>query len=178
MIHTDPPEKLQQTCPTCPLLLPVESQQAVNAARITLASYRRQFIRGAELGVKTITRASAQVCLSFQKRQIFPELLRPLTGAPVFFPSVKSPISSSYIRTFQAVPEKSSFVEFTVQECPEGLTERGTCQRPTLDSDTEVIKTISIKMKTRLNHFTLKDIPDERTQDSKQLCQCATFRGK
>lgn len=61
LIHTDPPEKLQQTCPTCPLLLPVESQEAVNAARITLASYRRQFIRGAELGVKTITRASAQV---------------------------------------------------------------------------------------------------------------------
>eukprot|EP00066_Takifugu_rubripes_P008326 XP_003974439.1 PREDICTED: fetuin-B-like [Takifugu rubripes] len=92
----DPPEKLQQTCPTCPLLLPVESQQAVNAARITLASYRRQFLRGAELGVKTITRASAQ-----------------------------------------AVPEKSSFVEYTVQGCPEGLTERGTCQRLTLDSDTE-----------------------------------------
>uniref|UniRef100_H3DL46 Si:ch211-262h13.5 n=1 Tax=Tetraodon nigroviridis TaxID=99883 RepID=H3DL46_TETNG len=92
----DPPEKLQQTCPTCPLLLPVESHQAVNTARITLASYRRQFVRGADLGVKTITRASTK-----------------------------------------AVPEKSSFVEYTVQECPEGLTERGTCQQPTPDSDTQ-----------------------------------------
>lgn len=33
---------------------------------------------------------------------------------------------------------KASFVEYTVQECPEGMTERGTCQRLTIDSDTEV----------------------------------------
>ncbi|XP_029906014.1 alpha-2-HS-glycoprotein [Myripristis murdjan] len=92
----DPPEKLQQTCPTCPLLLPADSQVAVNAARITLDSYRRQSTLGAGLGVKKITRASAQV-----------------------------------------VPVKASFVEYTVQECPEGLTERGTCQRLTLESDTE-----------------------------------------
>lgn len=71
--HVDPPEKLQHTCPTCPLLLPVESHQAVNTARITLASYRRQFVRGAELGVRTITRASAQVWLRFQEKQTFPE---------------------------------------------------------------------------------------------------------
>uniref|UniRef100_A0A668ADB0 Si:ch211-262h13.5 n=1 Tax=Myripristis murdjan TaxID=586833 RepID=A0A668ADB0_9TELE len=57
----DPPEKLQQTCPTCPLLLPADSQVAVNAARITLDSYRRQSTLGAGLGVKKITRASAQV---------------------------------------------------------------------------------------------------------------------
>ncbi|XP_041792072.1 alpha-2-HS-glycoprotein [Chelmon rostratus] len=92
----DPPEKLQLTCPTCPVLLQVESQQAVNAARATLASYKRQSTLGAGLGVKKITRASAQV-----------------------------------------VPVKATFVEYTVQECPEGVTERGTCQRMTLDSDTE-----------------------------------------
>ncbi|XP_044056253.1 alpha-2-HS-glycoprotein [Siniperca chuatsi] len=92
----DPPEKLQQTCPTCPLLLPVESQQAVTAAQVTLASYKRQSTLGAGLGVKKITRAAAQV-----------------------------------------VPVKASFVEYTVQECPEGVTERGTCQRLTLESDTE-----------------------------------------
>lgn len=92
----DPPEKLQQTCPTCPLLLPVDSPQAVIAAEVTLASYKRQSTLGAGLGVKKITRAAAQV-----------------------------------------VPVKASFVEYTVQECPEGVTERGTCQRLTLESDTE-----------------------------------------
>ncbi|KAM7013176.1 fetuin-B [Tautogolabrus adspersus] len=90
------PEKLQQTCPTCPLLLPVDSQQAMTAAQLTLASYKRQSTLGAGLGVKKITRASAQV-----------------------------------------VPVKGSFVEYTVQECPEGVTERGTCNRLTLESDTE-----------------------------------------
>lgn len=60
-VPVDPPEKLQQTCPTCPFLLPVDNQQAVNAARITLASYKRQSTLGAGLGVKKITRAAAQV---------------------------------------------------------------------------------------------------------------------
>ncbi|XP_040041296.2 fetuin-B [Gasterosteus aculeatus] len=92
----DPPEKLQQTCPTCPTLLPVESPQAVTTAQVTLASYRRQSPVGAGLGVKKITRAAAQVA-----------------------------------------PVKASFVEYIVQECPEGVTERGTCQRLTLESDTE-----------------------------------------
>ncbi|XP_010743692.3 alpha-2-HS-glycoprotein [Larimichthys crocea] len=92
----DPPEKLYQTCPTCPLLLPLDSQQAVDAARVTLASYKRQSTLGADLGVKEIMRASAQ-----------------------------------------AVPVKASFVEYTVQECPEGVTERGTCERRMRDSDTE-----------------------------------------
>lgn len=141
LIHADPPEKLQQTCPTCPLLLPVESQQAVDAARITLASYRRQFIRGAELGVKSITRASAQVRLRLNVKtpKPFSELLDALTRPDVFF------IHLWYLMLLclsEAVPEKSSFVEYTVQGCPEGLTERGTCQQLTLDSDTEVIKTI------------------------------------
>ncbi|XP_069560863.1 fetuin-B isoform X1 [Brachyistius frenatus] len=92
----DPPEKLQQTCPTCPLLLPVDSPRAVTAARVTLMSYKSQSTLGAELGVKKITRAAAQT-----------------------------------------VPVKASFVEYTVQECPEGMTERGTCQRLTLNADTE-----------------------------------------
>lgn len=63
LLIVDPPEKLQQTCPTCPLLLPVDSLQAVNAARLTLASYKRQSMLGAGLGVKRITRAAAQVRL-------------------------------------------------------------------------------------------------------------------
>ncbi|XP_041647525.1 fetuin-B [Cheilinus undulatus] len=92
----DPPEKLQQTCPTCPLLLPVDSPQALKAAQLTLASYKRQSMLGAGLGVKKVTRASAQ-----------------------------------------EVPVKVSFVEYTVQACPEGVTERGTCLRRTLKSDTE-----------------------------------------
>ncbi|XP_037624814.1 alpha-2-HS-glycoprotein [Sebastes umbrosus] len=92
----DPPEKLQLTCPTCPTLLPVDSAQAVNAAQVTLASYKRQSPVGAGMGVKKITRASVQV-----------------------------------------VPVKASFVEYIVQDCPEGVTERGTCQRLTLESDTE-----------------------------------------
>lgn len=92
----DPPEKLQQTCPTCPLLLPVDSPEAESTAQFTLAFYKRQSTLGAGLGIKKITRAAEQV-----------------------------------------VPVKASFVEYTVQECPEGVTERGTCQRLTLDSDTK-----------------------------------------
>lgn len=38
----------------------------------------------------------------------------------------------------QVVPVKATFVEYTVQQCPEGVTERGTCQQLTLNSDTEV----------------------------------------
>ncbi|XP_074524753.1 fetuin-B [Halichoeres trimaculatus] len=91
----DPPEKLQQTCPTCPLLLPIDSQQAATAARVTLDSYKRKSMLGAGLGVKKILRASAQ-----------------------------------------EVPVRASFVEYTVQECPEGVSERGTCHRLTEESDT------------------------------------------
>uniref|UniRef100_A0A3Q0RWS1 Si:ch211-262h13.5 n=1 Tax=Amphilophus citrinellus TaxID=61819 RepID=A0A3Q0RWS1_AMPCI len=56
----DPPEKLQQTCPTCPLLLSVDSPEAMNAAWVTLASYKRKSTLAAGLGVKKITRAAAQ----------------------------------------------------------------------------------------------------------------------
>ncbi|XP_039983912.1 fetuin-B [Xiphias gladius] len=92
----DPTEKLQQTCPTCPVLLPTDSPQALNTAQVTLASYKRRSKLAAGLGVKKVTRAAVQT-----------------------------------------VPVKASFVEYTVQECPEGVTERGTCQRLTLNSDTE-----------------------------------------
>ncbi|XP_003452404.2 fetuin-B [Oreochromis niloticus] len=92
----DSPEKLQQICPTCPLLLSVDSPEAMTAARVTLVSYKRTSTLAAGLGVKKITRAAAK-----------------------------------------SVPVKATFVEYTVQECPEGVTERGTCQRLTLDSDTE-----------------------------------------
>ncbi|XP_015237335.1 PREDICTED: fetuin-B-like [Cyprinodon variegatus] len=92
----DPPEKLQQTCPTCPVLLSVDSPDAMNAAGITLEAYRRQSTLGVGLGVKKVTRAAVQ-----------------------------------------NVPTKAIFVEYTVQECTEGFTERGTCQRLTLKSDTQ-----------------------------------------
>ncbi|XP_072295188.1 alpha-2-HS-glycoprotein [Eucyclogobius newberryi] len=92
----DAPEKLQQTCPTCPLLLPVDSPQAVAAAHVTLESYKRKSLLGAGLGVKRILRAAEQTR-----------------------------------------PVKASFVEYTVQQCPEGTTEAGTCQRLTAASDTE-----------------------------------------
>ncbi|KAM3619825.1 uncharacterized protein V6R79_014159 [Siganus canaliculatus] len=92
----DSPDKLQLTCPTCPLLLPEDSEQAVNAARLALAAYKRKSILSGGLGVKRITRAAAQV-----------------------------------------VPVKANFVEFTVQQCPEGTTGTGTCQRLTPGPDTE-----------------------------------------
>lgn len=59
----DPPEKLQLICPTCPLLLPVDSQHALKAAAITLAHYKRQSTLSAGLGVKRIMRAAAQAWL-------------------------------------------------------------------------------------------------------------------
>lgn len=60
LLPADPPEKLQLICPTCPLLLPVDSQQAVKAAAISLAFFKRQSTLSAGLGVKRITRAAAQ----------------------------------------------------------------------------------------------------------------------
>uniref|UniRef100_A0A3B4UMP3 Si:ch211-262h13.5 n=1 Tax=Seriola dumerili TaxID=41447 RepID=A0A3B4UMP3_SERDU len=57
----DPPGKLQQICPTCPLLLPTDSPQAMSTAQVTLTSYKRQSKLRAGLGVKRITRAAAQV---------------------------------------------------------------------------------------------------------------------
>ncbi|XP_068175979.1 fetuin-B [Antennarius striatus] len=92
----DPPEKLQQTCPTCPLLLAVDSPQAQNAARVTMASYKRQSTLGAGLGVKRVLRASAQT-----------------------------------------IPVKATFVEYTVQECPERASETGSCHPLSHDSEAE-----------------------------------------
>uniref|UniRef100_A0A3B3YI60 Cystatin fetuin-B-type domain-containing protein n=1 Tax=Poecilia mexicana TaxID=48701 RepID=A0A3B3YI60_9TELE len=57
----DPPEKLQQTCPTCPVLLSVDSPVAMETAGITLEAYKRQSTLGAGLGVKRVTRAAVQV---------------------------------------------------------------------------------------------------------------------
>lgn len=95
----DPPEKLQQTCPTCPTLLSVDHPDAMTAAQLAIAVYQRGSGAGGPrrlLGVKRITRAAVQ-----------------------------------------ARPVKAHFVEFTVQECPEGITPRGTCERHTLQSDTQ-----------------------------------------
>uniref|UniRef100_A0A672HM28 Fetuin-B-like n=1 Tax=Salarias fasciatus TaxID=181472 RepID=A0A672HM28_SALFA len=59
----DPPEKLQQTCPTCPTLLSVDDPEAMTAAQVTLASFKRQSTLAAGLGIKKITRAAVQVQL-------------------------------------------------------------------------------------------------------------------
>lgn len=56
----DPPEKLHLTCPDCPLLLPVKSNEAIAAARTSLLKYNRQSTLPVSLTVNTITRASHQ----------------------------------------------------------------------------------------------------------------------
>ncbi|KAI5101695.1 hypothetical protein C0J45_8898, partial [Silurus meridionalis] len=56
-----PTEKLQKTCPDCPLLLPVDSDRAVSSAKITLRSYNGQSTLPVQLTVAAITRASHQV---------------------------------------------------------------------------------------------------------------------
>lgn len=56
----DPPEKLQLTCPDCPLLLPVDSESAISTARMTLLKYNRQSTLPVSFTVDTITRASHQ----------------------------------------------------------------------------------------------------------------------
>lgn len=48
------------------------------------------------------------------------------------------PLLSCFYSIFEVHPVKASFVEFTIQECPEGAAERGSCQRQILNSDTEV----------------------------------------
>ncbi|XP_061594647.1 alpha-2-HS-glycoprotein isoform X2 [Cololabis saira] len=107
----DRPEKLQQTCPTCPLLLNADNPEAMIAAQITLASFKMQSTLAAGFGVKKITRAAAQ-----------------------------------------EVPVKAFFVEYTVQECPEGITERGTCQRLTLESDTQTAGFCTGSVHGDMNH--------------------------
>lgn len=59
----DPPEKLQQTCPDCPLLLAVDSDKAMSSAKITVRSYNGQSTLPVQLTVAAITRASHQVLL-------------------------------------------------------------------------------------------------------------------
>ncbi|KAL1250820.1 hypothetical protein QQF64_018616 [Cirrhinus molitorella] len=56
----DPPEKLRLTCPDCPLLLPVDSNEAIAAARTSLLKYNKQSTLPVSLTVNTITRASHQ----------------------------------------------------------------------------------------------------------------------
>uniref|UniRef100_A0A4W4HL57 Uncharacterized protein n=1 Tax=Electrophorus electricus TaxID=8005 RepID=A0A4W4HL57_ELEEL len=54
----DPPEKLQRTCPDCPLLLALGSDRAVSAAKTTLRRYTQQSTLPMRLTLDTITRAS------------------------------------------------------------------------------------------------------------------------
>ncbi|XP_031431439.1 fetuin-B isoform X2 [Clupea harengus] len=56
----DPPEKLLRTCPVCPLLLQVDSTEALGAALFTLNKYKAQSTLPISLALHTITRASAQ----------------------------------------------------------------------------------------------------------------------
>ncbi|XP_010870820.1 alpha-2-HS-glycoprotein [Esox lucius] len=56
----DPPEKLQQTCPTCPLLLPVDSPKAVHAAGLTLLRFNTQSTLPTSMALQNLTRASVQ----------------------------------------------------------------------------------------------------------------------
>lgn len=57
----DPPEKLQRTCPDCPLLLAVDSETAVSTARTTLHKHNHQSTLPVKLTISTITRASHQI---------------------------------------------------------------------------------------------------------------------
>ncbi|XP_056095979.1 fetuin-B [Rhinichthys klamathensis goyatoka] len=56
----DPPEKLRLTCPDCPVLLPVDSHEAIATARTSLLKYNIQSTLPVSLTVNTITRASHQ----------------------------------------------------------------------------------------------------------------------
>ncbi|KAI4898285.1 hypothetical protein NFI96_024414 [Prochilodus magdalenae] len=57
----DPPEKLQRTCPDCPLLLTVDSDKAVSTAKKTLQRYNYQSTLPVKLTLGAITRASHQI---------------------------------------------------------------------------------------------------------------------
>ncbi|KAG7488104.1 hypothetical protein MATL_G00030970 [Megalops atlanticus] len=56
----DEPEKLLKICPDCPLLLPVDSAEAQQAAQLTLRKYNSQSTLPATFSVQSITRASAK----------------------------------------------------------------------------------------------------------------------
>ncbi|XP_077088082.1 fetuin-B [Siphateles boraxobius] len=80
-LFPDPPEKLRLTCPVCPVLLPVDSNEAIATARTSLLKYNIQSTLPVSLTVNTITRASHQsspVSASFVEYTIqecsFPEV--------------------------------------------------------------------------------------------------------
>ncbi|KAL7854916.1 hypothetical protein SRHO_G00171060 [Serrasalmus rhombeus] len=57
----DAPEKLQRTCPDCPLLLAIDSDKAVSTAKTTLQRYNYQSTLPVKLTLGDITRASHQI---------------------------------------------------------------------------------------------------------------------
>ncbi|XP_023699739.1 alpha-2-HS-glycoprotein-like isoform X1 [Paramormyrops kingsleyae] len=54
----DQPETLLKTCPDCPLLLPVDSREALQTARLTLRKYNGEKASGSQFRLHSITRAS------------------------------------------------------------------------------------------------------------------------
>ncbi|XP_072516979.1 alpha-2-HS-glycoprotein [Salminus brasiliensis] len=56
----DTPEKLQRTCPDCPLLLSVDNTIAVSTAKTTLHKYNHQSTLPVRLTLEAVTRASHQ----------------------------------------------------------------------------------------------------------------------
>ncbi|KAL2090248.1 hypothetical protein ACEWY4_014936 [Coilia grayii] len=60
MLVPDPPEKLQKTCPDCPLLLDDDNPEALRAALFTFNKYKAQSTLPINLALHSITRASTQ----------------------------------------------------------------------------------------------------------------------
>uniref|UniRef100_A0A8B9KKZ2 Si:ch211-262h13.5 n=1 Tax=Astyanax mexicanus TaxID=7994 RepID=A0A8B9KKZ2_ASTMX len=97
----DPPEKLQRTCPDCPLLLAVDSETAVSTARTTLHKHNHQSTLPVKLTISTITRASHQLIMFFYLFQAVGFCVGAVFGADpgqkvvqvsceIFHPEVKS----------------------------------------------------------------------------------------
>uniref|UniRef100_A0A8C8FM70 Si:ch211-262h13.5 n=1 Tax=Oncorhynchus tshawytscha TaxID=74940 RepID=A0A8C8FM70_ONCTS len=73
----DPPEKLQQICPACPLLLPIDSPRAVHAAGLTLYKFNTQSTLPSSLALQNLTRASVQVASLRTGSKVAPFPLQP-----------------------------------------------------------------------------------------------------
>ncbi|MBN3322043.1 FETUB protein, partial [Atractosteus spatula] len=56
----DQPEKVRSICPDCPLLLPVDSPEALQAAQVSLDEYNRARAAPAAFSLLNVTRASSQ----------------------------------------------------------------------------------------------------------------------
>ncbi|KAM6963130.1 alpha-2-HS-glycoprotein 1 [Aplochiton taeniatus] len=156
----DPPEQLQQTCPSCPLLLPLDSPQAEAAAHLALRRYKQQSIMGANLGLKDVTRAAAQNVDPSQPIQ--PQLhdlnpsVSPFSPDPGFDPQ-DLPMTPNRPQPVRPTPPPfCSSSSSSSSESSETKGQTKTEARKQLDSSEELIGVVALRPPFNFRYRTLR----------------------